>query len=278
MRVWLELFCLTVSVGVRGCREEMKHLSRRGSLRCVRMQSMNDYWRAGIRLGMAALLILFCVGGPKIPAQQVNSADILAKIDEAVKARVDGIGSYTATEHYAVFRNKDEVHPVAEMTVKATYKRETGKSYQILSESGSSMIRNLVLHAILDNETHVNQPGVREGAWLTTANYEMKVQPGGVQKLDGRNCVAVDLVPRRKEPYLLNGTMWVDASGGQIVRIDGKASKSSSVLTGETKMHREYADVDGFAQATRAHAESDSFLFGLTAVTIEYKDYVIQKR
>ncbi len=226
---------------------------------------------------MAALCIL-CACIVSAAGQQVDTATILQKVDAAVKARVDGIEGYTATEHYAVFRNKDEVHPVAEMTVKTTYKRETGKSYAIVSESGSSVIRNLVLHAILDNEKHVNEPGVRQGAWITTANYKMQVKPGGRQKVDGRDCVALSLTPRRKEPYLLDGTLWVDANDGKIVQIEGKASKSSSVFTGPTQMMRHYANVEGFAQATRARAQSDSFLFGLTVVTIDYKDYQVQLR
>lgn len=219
---------------------------------------------------------LLYAGIPPICAQQVDSATILKKVDEAVKARLDGIEGYTDTEHYSVYRNRDERHPVAEMTVQTTYKRETGKTYRILSESGSALIRNLVLHAILDNERYVNEPGVREGAWLTTANYEMKVTQGGIEKVDGRDCVAIELTPRRKEPYLLVGTLWVDANNGEIVRIEGKGSKSSSVFTGETKMMRQYVDIDGFGEATHARAESDSFLFGQTVVTIDYKDYRIQ--
>jgi len=208
----------------------------------------------------------------------MDNAKVLKEVDAAVKARVDGIAGYTAIEHYAVFRNKDESHPAAEMTVRTTYKRETGKSYEILSESGSGLIRSLVLSAILDNEKHVNEPGVREGAWITTANYEMKVKPGGIQSVEGRDCIAVSLTPRRKEPYLLAGTLWVDAKDGKIVRIEGKGSKSSTVLSGATEMMRKYADVDGFAEATHARAESDSFLFGPTVVTIDYRDYRIQAR
>lgn len=226
----------------------------------------------------AALLFLFCAGVMVISAQQVDGATILQKVDAAVKARVEGIEGYTATEHYAVFRNNDELHPVAEMTVKTTYKRESGKSYQILEESGSALMRNLVLHAILDNERHVNEPGVREGAWITTANYEMQLKPGGVAKMDGRDCAAIALTPRRKEPYLLRGTLWVDAQNGEIVRIDGTGSKSSSVFTGETEMMRQYVDVDGFGEAIHARAVSDSFLFGPTVVTVDYKDYQIQGR
>jgi hypothetical protein len=226
----------------------------------------------------AVFFFLFCAEVPAVPAQQVDNTQMLQKIDAAVKARLDGIEGYTDIEHYAVFRNKDEVHPVAEMTVKTTYKRETGKSYQILSESGSALIRSLVLHAILDNERHVNEPGVREGAWITTANYQMQVKPGGIQKVDGRDCVALSLTPRRKEPYLLIGTLWVNAQNGEIVRIEGKGSKSSSVFSGETEMMRQYVDMDGFGEATHARAESDSFLFGQTVVTVDYRDYQIQRR
>jgi hypothetical protein len=88
--------------------------------------------------------------------------------------------------------------------------------------------------------------------------------------------VALTIKPRRKEPYLLDGTLWVDAEDGRIVHIEGTASRSSSVFTGPTKMMRQYVDVDGFAQATHARAESDSSLFGKTVVTIDYRDYQIE--
>ena len=234
--------------------------------------------RAKMRAWTAASLLFVCTGIYGFAADQTDGTAALKKIDAAVQARVVGIESYTATEHYAVFRNRDEAHPVAEMTVKTIYNREKGKSYEIVSESGSTVIRSMVLHAILDNERHVNEPGVREGAWLTTANYEMTVKPGGIQTLDGHNCVAVSLMPRRKEPYLLIGTMWVDAGDGKIVRIDGKGSKSTSIFTGDTRMMRDYTIIDGFAEATHARAEAQSFLFGSTVITIDYRDYRIQRR
>lgn len=226
----------------------------------------------------AAVLFLLLSGIPRIQAQQFGSATILSKIDAAVKARVDGIEAYTDTEHYVVFRGQDEVHPVAEMTVKTTYKRETGKSYQILSESGSTLMQSLVLKKVLENEQAVNQPGVREGSWITTRNYDMQVKPGGVQWVDGQNCVAISLAPRRREPYLLIGTLWVNGQNGEIVRVEGKGSKSSTILSSETQMLRHYVDINGFGEATNARAEADSFLFGRTVVTIEYRDYHIQSR
>ena len=101
-----------------------------------------------------------------MPAQQIDSAAITRNVDAAVKARIDGIAEYTATERYAVFRNGDETRPVAEMTVKTTYKRKVARDTRSFPRAALTLIRSLVLHAILENEQHVNEPGVREGAWI----------------------------------------------------------------------------------------------------------------
>jgi outer membrane lipoprotein-sorting protein len=227
---------------------------------------------------LAAASLCCCLGVIATPAQQPDSAAVIQSIDAAVKARVDGIVGYTVTEHYAVYRNNDETHPVAEMTVKTLYRQDAGKSYTILSQSGSEIIRNLVLGSILDNEKQINLPGVREGAWITSANYVMNLKSGGTQPLDGRNCYVLRLTPRRKAPYLVDGTLWVDDRDGTIVQLQGLASKSASFLAGQTQMMRQYANVSGFAEATHARAVSGSFLFGQTVVTIDYSNYQIQTR
>lgn len=195
-----------------------------------------------------------------------------------MKARVDAIAGYTVTEHYSVFRGGDETHPAAEMTVKTTYRKETGKSYTILSESGSSILRKLVLSSILDNEKRINQPGTREGSWITSANYVIKLKPGGIQHVNGRDCFVLSINPRQKAPNLIVGSLWVDTTDESIVQIQGTASKSISVFTGPAQLMRQYVMVSGFAEATHARAVSDSFLFGQTVVTIDYSGYEITIR
>jgi hypothetical protein len=235
-------------------------------------------WRYRAVRTVAAAAFVVSLAIAAVPAQQPDNSSVVLGVDAAVQARVESIAGYTVTEHYAVYRNKDEEHPVAEMTVNTTYKKETGKSYAIVSQSGSEIIRRLVLGAILDNEQRINQPGTREGSWLTSANYEMKLKPGGTQRLDGRECLVLDISPKRKTPYLIQGTIWVDAKDYLIVQLQGTASKSSSVFTGATQMMRQYTTVNGFAMATHARATSDSFLFGLTIVKIDYQGYEIQLR
>jgi outer membrane lipoprotein-sorting protein len=239
---------------------------------------MADFLKQRFLLGLVAASFIALSGTIMTPAQQLDTAGVIQQVDAAVKARVESIESYTVTEHYAVYRNKDEAHPVAEMTVNTSYNKDTGKSYTIVAETGSSIIRSLILGAILDNEKRLNQPGIREGAWFTSANYEMKLKPGGIQPLNGRECLILALVPRRKAPYLIEGTLWVDSKDGSIVQVQGTASKSSSLLTGPTQVIRQYANVFGFSQAIHARAVSNSFMFGETIVTIEYQNYQVQLR
>ena len=227
---------------------------------------------------VVAVSFLALLGTAAAAAQQPDSSTVIRAVDAAVMARIDSIAGYTVTEHYAVYKNNDETHSVAEMTVKTDYREETGKSYTILSQSGSSIIRSLVLGAILDAEKRINLPANREGSWLTSANYAMKLKSGATELLDGRNCVALTITPRHKAPNMIEGTLWVDAKDGSIVRIEGISSQSPSVFTGPAHVMRQYANVNGFAMATQARAVSNSFLFGRTTVTIDYRDYQIQLR
>jgi outer membrane lipoprotein-sorting protein len=239
---------------------------------------MINFSQQRLPIGLAAFALFAFFGPTTIPAQEVNTASVVRQIDAAVHARIENIAGYSVTEHYAVYRGKDETHPVAEMTVLTTYKRDSGKSYTIVSQTGSSIIRSLVLGAILDNEKLLNQPGIREGAWITSANYDMKLMPGGTQLQNGRDCHVLALIPMRKAAYLIEGTLWVDSKDGSIVQVQGTASKSSSLLTGPTQVMRQYANISGFSEATHVRAVSNSFMFGQTIVKVDYQNYQIQLR
>jgi len=232
--------------------------------------------RNSLIFGCFAALGFGFFGTCLLPARPLDTQAVIQQVDAAVKARLDNVETYTVTEHYAVFRDNDEVHPLAEMTVKTLYQRSIGKSYTIVSETGSAAIRKFVLDAILENEKHINEPGVREGSWLTSANYEMTLKPEANQKLGDHDCIALAITPRHKAPYLVDGTLWVDSKSFQIVQIQGTGSKSASMLTQPTQMFRQYESIDGYAMGTHAKAITNSSLLGQTVVKIDYTDYHMQ--
>jgi hypothetical protein len=232
--------------------------------------------RFSVNRVVVAALFLASFGIATNNAQQPDASFVIRNIDAAVQNRFDKVAEFTDIEHYAVYRGKDETHPVAVMTVKVTYRKGVGKSYQILSQNGSGIVQRFGLRPLLENEKSINDPAHVADSWFTSANYEMKLKTGGIQQFNGQECIAVAITPRHKAPNMIDGILWVSAKDYQIVEIDGIASKSPSIWAGTTHMMRQYVDVDGFAMATHARAESDSFFFGRTVVKIDYGDYHLE--
>jgi hypothetical protein len=227
--------------------------------------------------GVGVLFLTWLGNAPLAAAQQLDQAAVIRQIDAAVLSRVNRIAGYTVTEHYAVYKGQDESHSVADMIVKTTYRKETGKSYAVLSSSGSALVRRLGLDSILENERVINLPANVAQSWITSANYEMTLKPR-TQTIDGRECLVLAVNPKRRAPNLIVGTLWVDSKDYTIVRLEGVASKAPSVFAGVTHMMRQYAMVDGFAMARHAHAESSTFLYGRIVVAIDYSAYEIEVR
>jgi hypothetical protein len=232
--------------------------------------------RTNLRAAIAAGL---CVLPPAFAAAQVQPPDasaVIQGVDRAVMARFEGIEGYTVTEHYAVYRGHDDIHPAAEMTVKTVYRKDAGKSYQILSQSGSAVLIKFGLDSLLDNEKRINDPSDRQSSWFTSANYEMKLKSGQTERVDGHDCLALSIMPKHKAANLLIGTIWVDDNDYAMLRIDGISSKRPTIWSGPPHILRDYEKFSGFSEATHAKAVSDSTFFGRTVVTIDYSDYRIQ--
>ena len=113
-----------------------------------------------------------------VASQEIDSAAVIQGIDRSVMRRDSNVLGYRVTEHYTVFRNGEDAHPAAEMSVETTYTKIAGKSYQILSESGPALLRKEVLERALENEESLNEPANRTQELITSANYEMAVRAG----------------------------------------------------------------------------------------------------
>jgi len=209
-------------------------------------------------------------------AQVPDVFTVIRGVDSSVKDRLDRLAGYTVTEHYAVFRGHDTSKPTAEMLVRTTYRKETGKSYEILSQSGSSLWRNEVLKTLLENEQRMSRPGNVETALINSSNYEMKLDNNPAQMLNGRQCLVLDITPRRKSQYLFKGQLWVDAHDYAIVQLKGTAAKSAIFIANAAEVTRQYAEVENLPMATHAEAVSGSALLGQTVVKVDYSGYQMQ--
>ena len=210
---------------------------------CPKLNAM----RAGAWISM-----LVSFGWVSTPAQQPDATAVIRSVDAAVAARAENVLGFTAIEHYAVYRDNDQVRPVAEMTVKDTYRKGVGKSFTILSESGSAMILKFGLHSLLDSDEEINLPGNVEKSWFISANYDMKLKQAGTVPLNGRDCYVLDIRARRKAANTIDGSMWVDMRDGTLTKIDGVATDNASPFSGAARMTRDYVNVNGYSMALHA--------------------------
>lgn len=120
------------------------------------------------------------------------------------------------------------------------YSPETGFTYEITAEGGSSYIRSKVLKAVLDGEREVISKGEAARSSLDLANY--RFQANGI---DTEGYANVLLSPRRKERVLIAGMMALDASDGALVRLQGRLAKSPSFWVKNVDIVRSYERIDG---------------------------------
>ena len=192
----------------------------------------------------------------------------VGKAEEGREARLLG---YSVQELYALFRRGDE-NPSAVMDVSTTYLKDKGKTYKIVSESGSQTGR-FVLKKILQNEEQLSRGQDRADVLITSRNYDMSLPDSSVHKLYGRDCLVLQIKPKRSSPYLLNGKIWVDAANYHVVRVEGTAAAAASAFTGRPTIERDYTDIDGVPVATHARSVSGQMLLGETVVNITYENY-----
>ena len=223
--------------------------------------------------------VVVLVGGVACPAQIVaaapeTQADIIRDIDAVERNREANLAGYRVTEHYTI-QNSHFQMP-AEVVVQTAYRRAAGKTYQVQSRSGPSMLKDRLMDRILQEEANMSRGAAREQSLITSANYDMHLI--GEKEIGGTRCLELDLMPRVKSPHLLRGKVWVDSGNKLVVRIEGQPPVGQSFFAGRPEVVRDYAAVDGFAFAQRSHAISSGFIQGRTEVTIIYDHYVIEQR
>jgi hypothetical protein len=186
----------------------------------------------------------------------------------------DKVEAYTRTQHYMATDSRFGLS--AELTARMHYRRLKGKTFEVLSRSGSTILQTHVFDPLLAEEVEPRPQMVEDGSLLTTRNYSFDVS--GEETVAGRRCYIVKLQPLRKDKHLLKGNAWVDAEDFGVVRVEGTFADSLSFWIGKPFMTSEYLNVSGLWFAARRHSIQNSFLAGRSELTIEYRDYQVELR
>ena len=128
----------------------------------------------------------------------------------------------------------------ARMIVWTEADRAGGFRYQIVSEEGSSYIRSKVFHQALDTEKKMWDDGDPQRAAMSHANYVFEERGRSTDGL-----ASLDIMPRRKDVLLVDGTIFVTEQDGDLMRIEGRLSKTPSFWTRRVEVVRQYRRIGG---------------------------------
>ena len=173
--------------------------------------------------------------------------------------------SYRALRHLDA-RN-DHFESSAWMDVWTDADRQHGFRYEILSAGGSEYIRSRVFLATLETERRMWTSGEPERAALTPDNYVFEDRGRSLDGLAG-----LDVRPRRKDVLLFEGSIFLRPDDADLVRIEGRLSKTPSFWTRKVEIVRWYRRVAGVRMPVALETVANLLVAGRSTFTMTY-DY-----
>lgn len=218
---------------------------------------------------MLHTLLLLTVMEGASPAP-LTTPEIVNRMLEADKDRLAALAGYTGMRRYH-FENA-RVNKKADMTVRITCNEAGVKTFEVVSEDGAGIIRNRVLRKMIEAEAEASQKGEREQTRIIPANYEFRLV--GTEISDGRSSYVLEITPKTKNKFLIEGRIWVDVKDYAITRVEGRPAKNPSFWIRSVHVVQQYGRTGPFWLPKLNESNAQAKIFGATNVSIEYFDYV----
>ena len=222
------------------------------------------------RWGVLPALLALGLAAQDTPPQ-LAVEQVVGRMVQADESRVAALGGYAGMRRYR-FENK-RVNKRAEMVVRLTCTRAGVKAFEVVSESGSAFVRGQILRKMIEAETESSGKGDLEQSRILPKNYDFRLI--GTDVSEGRPCYLLDLIPKTKNKFLIQGRVWVDAEDYAITRIEGSPAKNPSFWIKSVKIVHRYGKTGPFWLPVANSSRAEARIFGPTDVTIEYFDYVV---
>jgi hypothetical protein len=141
----------------------------------------------------------------------------------------------------------------------------SGFSYEIVGEGGSEYIRSRVFLPALETEQKMWAAGPSSRLGITPENYTFEdrgTEPDGLAR--------VGVKPKRKDPFLVDGSIFLRPDDGDLVRVQGLLSKMPSFWTRRVEIVRRYARIGGVRLPVALESVANVFMAGRSTFTMTY--------
>jgi len=197
--------------------------------------------------------------------------DIIGKMLERNRLRNEQLQRYSAVRTYEIRNLEGKV--AAQAVVRVDYEAPYKKTFNKTSEKGSGIVRHLVFDRLIQSEGETSAGREHHNSAITTTNYTFLLV--GEEEAGPYHCFVLEAAPKRKDKYLFEGKIWIDAEDFAIVKIAGHPAKKPSFWINRADFVRQYQRIDGFWLPCRDETSVEVKMYGRRVFTVDHQRYVI---
>jgi len=201
----------------------------------------------------------------------LSLAQIVAGMQAHDRAQTENLKHYESLRAYDV-----QYHGLgrasATMQVEVSYDAGHGKSFRIVSQSGSAVLRNSVLKRALESEEQASKE--KDSTALNSANYRFRLE--GSESVDGHTVYVLDVDPLKREKFLYKGRIWVNAADFAVSSMQVTPAERPSIWISGTTIWVTNELTDGFWLPKQMRSRTRVRIGGSAIMTIDYGQYRIQ--
>ena len=201
----------------------------------------------------------------KLPTAQ----EIIGRMADLDLQRQSSIEGYAGMRRYVL--QIRSMQKRAEILVRVEGDQDGTKHFEVVSEEGWKAADTHVLRKMLESESETSRPEQRAMSRLNFTNYDFETVRA--EMVTGRLSYVLEVKPKRKEKYLFQGRIWVDAEDYALVRAEGSPAKNPSFWTKSTHFVHVYQKSGPMWFPLCTQSVTEARFFGTTDVNIDYFDY-----
>jgi hypothetical protein len=231
----------------------------------------------GKAMSLVALLVVSAAGAwpkgqPVLPATPLTVAQIVEQMGLRDQERTRDLKHYRSQRRYDVTYRGFPENLEAIMVVDASFDAASGKSFQIVSQSGSKFLADKVLKRAIDSE---KEASLKKGLTaLTPANYQFSLV--GNETLASGPAYVLQVEPLQASKFLYRGKIWVDATDFEVVKIETQPAKNPSFWISKALIQTAYTKAGGFWFPEKLRSETKVRLGGTAVLSIDYGSYQVE--
>jgi hypothetical protein len=145
--------------------------------------------------------------------------------------------------------------------------------YRIAAEGGSDYIRNKIFRASLQAEQKMWASGEPDRAAITLDNYVFEDRGSASEDVAWLN-----IKPRRKEVLLIDGSIFLRPSDGELLRLEGRLVKSPSFWVRRVEIVRRYQRLAGVRMPVALESAANLLIGGRSTFRMIYEYESVNQR